>query len=412
MQRLLVAALILLAADATAAGPSRIRRNVNAAQRSDCPPPWCEQTPTIHRLVAPDDPSLYLGDLISYERPSAWRDYPPLRDEVAALTEGLTTDHDKVVAVADWLKHFKPAGVHQYTSWPPSIIDIWGFDVMRCEEASFLLTAMLREAGIPAMRFVTWNDDHAAVRAYADGAWIAVDATPTTPDNSGPARVYAPDDPALIPAFQQRPVLSLANVKVPESSERIASFTMFDQEPLDESASLAAIGLANARIAFPVTNEFLAYDPQTHSLVAPGDGAEHVAILFHIDAVDAQCLNQRRSWYATPIAFIEPGPLWRTIDPTQPPWVGTFYPLGYIETILPTCGTWRIVYYFDDADLNPSPAALAYADFDLGAPTGEVVIRPDMLQPEPGADMEAFQALVDALARVPSFEALGGGTPQ
>jgi len=412
MRTIPLLASLLMAQTAVAANPvlPPARAHLSQPQRTDCPYPWCEQTPQLYHLSAPGDPSEYLGDRISYERPSDWRDFAPLRDEVVELSSAESTDRDRALAIANWVKHAKVPGDHDYQSWPPTIIDIWGFPVIRCEEASFLLTAMLRLAGIPAMRFVTWNNAHAAVRAFVDGAWIVVDATPTEPDNSGPARVLAADDPSVIAAFQERPVLTLSDVVVPGSAAHVDSFTLFSYEPVDDSAKLASIGLAYGKVALPVTNEFLYYDPETRMLASDGPPEQRVTIIFHIDAVDGNCLNGRGAWYATPLNTIVPGPLWRTIDHAMAPSVGQFFPLGYIETILPTCGVWRITYAFSADALNAAPSSLAYADVRLGGPTDVDVIRPGMLEPVAGADLYAFRALVEALDKLPTFEQLGGTT--
>jgi hypothetical protein len=379
-------------------------------QRTDCPYPWCDQTPRLYRLAAPDDPSSYLGDRISYERPSNWRDFAPVREVVDTLSGAAVTDREKITAIADWVKRSKLAGDHQYEDWPPSIIDIWGFPAMRCEEASFLLTGMLRLAGIPAMRFTTWNNAHAAVRAYLGGQWIVVDATPTEPDNSGPARIYAADDPAVIPAFQERPILTMTGLVVPGSNEHVDTFTLFSYEPLNEAEKLAAVGLSYARVALPVTNQFLYYDPEARLFINAGTPDQRVTIGFRIEAVDDGCLNGQRSWYAAPINTIVPGPMWRTTDHVLPSWVGQFYPVGYEETILPTCGTWRVSYAFSSDALNAMPSALAYADVQLANATDVVVVRPAMLQPEAGADLYTFHALVDALGKLPSYEQLASTT--
>ena len=282
----------------------------------------------------------------------------------------------------------------------------------RCEEASFLLTAMLRLAGIPAMRFTTWNNAHAAVRAWVGDRWVVADATPTAPDNSGPARIYEADDPAVVPAFQERPVMSLSDVQVPGTDSTVASFTLFSNEPIDETAKLSRIGLEYGEVAFPVTNEFLYYDAATRLFVDDGQPNQRITIMYHIDAVDASCLNDHQSWYADPITFLVPGLLWRTIDPTQPPVAGSFYPAGYIETSLPTCGTWRIAYYLSNQDLDAPSLTLAYEDFSLTDGGDLTVIRPEQLQPAPGADMYAFRTLVETLEKLPTFEALGGAGAQ
>jgi len=397
---------------APAAELRQVRQNLGRTQRKDCPSPWCEQVPTIHQLAAPEGPWVYLGDVISYERASDWRDFAPLRDRVSQLTDGLTSDLDKATAIADWVKQSKSPEPHAYVSWPPTIIDIWGFPDGQCEEASFLVTAMLRLAGIPAMRFTTWNSDHVAVRAYVDGRWVVVDATPTTPDNSGPARVYAPDDPSVVPAFQERPLMVLSDVEVPGTDTRVGTFTLFTDEPVDETGKLSQMGLQYGKVAFPVTNEFLYYDTEAHLFLADGRPDQRVAITYHIDAVDGSCLNNRQSWYASPISFIQPGLVWRTINSPGAPEVGAFYPLGYIETTLPTCGTWRIVYTLSNQNLDTPSLELAYEEFDLDSASDFAVIRPEMLQPAAGADTTCFRTLVEALESLPTFEQLGGVAPQ
>ena len=412
MKVLLFAACTLAAVAAPAAEVNQVRRHFNPPGRTDCPSPWCEQVPAIHQLDAPDDPSMYLGDTISYEKPSDWRDFPPLRNEVSELIAGLTSDLDKVTAIADWVKHSKTPAPHTYATWPPSIIDIWGFAEGQCEEASFLLTAMLRAAGIPAMRFVTWNSDHVAVRAWVDGRWVVADATPTTPDNSGPARIYTPDDPSLVPAFQERPLEVLHDVEVPGTATHVDTFTLFSYEPINETATLSRIGLQYGRVAFPVTNEFLYYDAGRHLFVGEGQPDQRAVVMYHIDAVDDSCLNDRQSWYADPLSSLVPGLLWRTVDRTSPAGIGTFYPTGYIETILPTCGTWRIVYYLSNTNLDAPSLGLAYEDFDLGTAGDYAVIRPELLQPAAGADMYCFRTLVETLEKLPTFEQLGGVTTQ
>jgi hypothetical protein len=395
----------------SSAQTSDVRRHLDLPGRTDCPSPWCEQTPAIHVLGAPDDPSLYLGDRISYERPSDWRDYAPLRDQVAELTAGATSDLDKVTALADWVKHSKVPEAHVYTTWPPSIIDIWGFPDGQCEEASFLLTAMLRLAGIPAMRFTTWNADHAAVRAFADGRWIVVDATPTAPDNSGQARLYGPDDPAVVAAFQERPIAALSNVAIPGTAATVDTFTLFSEEPVEERPKLAELGLGYAGVAFPVTNAFLYYDPDRKVFAGPGQNAERVVITYRIEAADASCVGDGRSDYSEPIAAASPSLMFRTITHGEPAGIGTFYPLGYIQTVLPTCGTWRIVYALSDEALDAPAGGLAYEDFTLGSPSDFALIDAETLQPAAGADMYCYRTLVDALERLPSFAQLGGVVP-
>ncbi len=107
--------------------------------------------------------------------------------------------------------------------------------------------------------------------------------------------------------------------------------------------------------------------------------------------------------------FLVPGLLWRTID-RQPARRSSDRSTltGYIETSLPTCGTWRIVYYLSNADLDAPSLALAYEEFSVTDAGDLAVIRPEQLQPAAGADMYVFRTLVETLEKLPTFEQLGG----
>jgi len=381
-------------------------------ERKDCPSPWCDQGAKLYNLSAPNDPSLYLGSLISYENPSDWMSYVPLLIEVQELTNQLTTNQDKAFAIADWLKHSKISGVHHYTCWPASIIDFWDFPIIDCEEASYLLTAMLRLAGIPAMRFISLNEDHAAARFWVNGDWAVADATPLSPDNSGPAHIYAPDDPAFIPGFQERPLLTLSNVVAPGGAV-VASFTLFSYEPVVDEKAMNAIGLSYGTIAFPVTNAFVYFDQTIQTFMDSGSLSQSVAIKLYFEAEDGLCLNDKKSWYASPLDFIDPGLGWRTIDPTLGSWVSYTYPNGYIQTFFPTCGWWDIHYYWDDEDLNAggSGVSIASARVWVGSGSDFVVIRYTDLVPDAGANMYFYNKLVQTLSELPTFEQLGGVWP-
>ena len=83
---------------------------------------------------------------------------------------------------------------------------------------------------------------------------------------------------------------------------------------------------------------------------------------------------------------------------------------GYIVTSLPPCGNFRVIYYFNNQDLN-SPGdsqALAYAEIQLLSGSDFVVVKPQDLQPLPGVDIYYFQALVETLSKLPTYEQLGG----
>lgn len=376
------------------------------------PYPWCDQTPKLYKFIAPDDPSLYLGSLISSEKPSDWMHYSPIMAQVQELTAGLSADKDKVFAIADWLKHSKVPRMHIYTSLPASIIEIWSFPDGECEEASFLLTAMLRLAGIPAMRFSSWNEEHVATRAWVDGNWIVADATPTESDsNSSSARIYGPDDPSFIPGFQERPLWTLSGVAVPGTeNEKVDSFTLFSYEPILSKGAMQSIGLAYGGVAYPVTNAVLHYDEATGTILENGTPDQALVIQSVINAEDDRCLDRKSSWYSSPLDLIDPWLGWMTVDATLGSWQSDLFSVGYVETVLPTCGVWKIQYYWNNMGLNAdgSQFALAFAEFRLDSESDFVIIRPSSLQPADGADLYSFNKLVETLNKLPSYEELGG----
>ena len=438
-------------------------------QNLDYPSPWFDAIPRIYDVSdSSDDPKIYLGQPIRYE----WQgeEYPPeLYAKVDELTRGITSEYDKLVILANWVKHSKDAVNASYVLWPPSIADVWRSPSGDCDEAAFELGAMCRVAGIPAMNIDTWNRWHTAVRAYVDGRWVIADATPISlqdvsdsssvsntidiyrwnnsrdldylgdipvfrldknrgihtvqfqtgienarvMSNDGkPANIYEPNNPRFIAAFQERPLGTLRGVPIPGTDgQKVDYFTYFSYETVSgERNKYKAIGLDLAKLAFPVTNEFLYYNSDTH-LFTEDKSKQKVFIFYRIDGQDDLCLNNRGSWYTNSMRFISPGIFWRTVGYNrESSYVGMFYSRGYIVTSLPTCGNFRVIYSFSNMDLN-SPGdlqALAYVEVQLLSNNGVTVVTPKDLRPMPGADNYYFEALVGVLSKLPTYEKLGG----
>ena len=388
-----------------------VRKRIFSQTSRDYPYPWFDPTPRIYDVSSsPDDPKMYLGKAIRYE----WQgqEYPSeLMAKTLELTQGLTDDYTKLVALADWVKHSKIYQTTIYAYWPPSIADIWYSPTGVCADAALELAAMLRSAGIPAMTFDSWNRWHTAVRAYVGGKWVIADATYDTAGNNTPATIYDSGDPRFIAAFQERPLNTLRDVNVPGTDQKVDYFTFFAYETISgERDKYKAIGLELAKLAFPVTNEFLYFDSVTR-MFTDDRSKQKVSIFYRIDGQDDLCLNNRGSWYANSMKFITPGILWRTVGyGRSSSYVGQAYPRGYIITSLPTCGTFRVIYYFNNGDLN-SPGdsqALAYSDVQLNSDNGITTVTPQDLQPMTGADAYFFSALVKTLSKLPTFQQLGG----
>jgi hypothetical protein len=389
----------------------RVRKHL-VQKDADYPYPWFDPVPRIYDVSAsPEDPQMYLGKPVRYE----WQgeEYPPeLLAEVEGLTFGLTDDYAKLTAIADRVKHSKSYATTLYTLWPPSIADIWRTPTGVCADSALELAAMLRSAGIPAVTFDSWSRWHTAVRAYVGGKWVIADATSDILDNSGPARIYDSNDPSFVAAFQERPLGTLRDVMIPGTDgQKVDYFTFFAYETMaGERDKYKGIGLDLAELAFPVTNEFLYYDPVTRTFTKD-KSKQKVHIFYRIDGQDNFCLNDRGSWYANSLKFIVPGILWRTVGYNrESSYVSTLYPRGYIVTSLPTCGSFRVIYSFNNGDLNSSQdtQALAYAEVQLYSGGGVTVVTPQDLQPLPGTDIYYFTALVKTLSNLPSYEQLGG----
>ncbi len=62
--------------------------------------------------------------------------------------------------------------------------------------------------------------------------------------------------------------MALNDVELPGTDTPVDTFTLFSNEPIDETAKLSRIGLEYGKVAFPVTNEFLYYDTATRLFVA------------------------------------------------------------------------------------------------------------------------------------------------
>lgn len=389
-----------------------VRKHIPTQEQIDYSYPWFDPTPRIYDVsTSPENPQLYLGELIRDE----WQgeEYPlELYVKVDELTQGLTSEYDKLVTLANWVKRSKVATNATYILRPPSIADVWRSPSGDCDEAVFELVAMCRVAGIPAMAFDTWNRWHTAVRAYIDGRWVIADATPTpTDNNTSSARIYEPDNPQVIAAFQERPVYTFRNVAIPGGGF-VDYFTLYSYEVIiGEREKYKNIGLDLAKVAFPVTNEFLYFDPATHIISTSGSVNQRISIRYRIDGQDDLCLNNRGSSYANSMRFITPGFHWRTVGyDRSSSWVMDVYMRGYVVTSLPTCGGFRVIYHLTNNDLN-SPTdtqSLAYAEVQLFSGGDFVVVRPQDLQPMPGVDMYYFRALVETLQKLPTYEQLGG----
>ncbi len=139
--------------------------------------------PELFDLVAPEQDAPFLSDLLGvYRYYDDWKNFKPLTDKVAALTAGLSTDEDKIRAIARWVYLSKtycpdedmpqcsPANSSQ------SFAQMWQSSQGVCLDAAILTAAMLRIAGIPSHHMMIGAGHIATVYRLA-GRWHAVDTT-------------------------------------------------------------------------------------------------------------------------------------------------------------------------------------------------------------------------------------------
>lgn len=152
-------------------------------------------------FIASNDPNDYLGDYIGNESPSDWKVYPPLVNKVNELTVGLTSNRDKALAIANWVKQSKrykagpqitPREETSIANQGGTIIEIFEAEEGVCLDAAYLTTAMFRLARVPARAVAPSRGVlHEYTEAYLDNNWYPIDTT----FGSGQARFPAVLDP-------------------------------------------------------------------------------------------------------------------------------------------------------------------------------------------------------------------------
>ncbi len=140
--------------------------------------------PQIWDMVASNNPNDYLSldNQIIFEKPSDWKNYAPLKNKVLELTNSLTTDEEKVQAIAKWVKSSKPYGHpspgQELESGFGSVIEIFDYPNGVCFDSSIIITAMIRLAGIPARSVLpAVGMMHEYNEVFINGKWVGLDAT-------------------------------------------------------------------------------------------------------------------------------------------------------------------------------------------------------------------------------------------
>ena len=143
----------------------------------------------------PGNFDIYLGENIHPQKESDWMNYQPMKNKVNELTQGLTTDREKAIAISNWVEQSRPYDTESagsfggegikasYANQLLSIIDVYNQEEAICFDSSMITVAMLRLANIPArVSFPSEGASHARTSAYIDGKWIIIDSTFGSPN--------------------------------------------------------------------------------------------------------------------------------------------------------------------------------------------------------------------------------------
>lgn len=134
-------------------------------------PAW----PEVDRVRVPDSLSDYLAPAFFVES-----DHPEIVDAAAEATQGVRTDSEKALRIADWVYRTLEK---RYVASVPSAIEVLRGGAGDCNEHTLLSVAMLRAAGLPARAVsgVAYLDGrfffHAWPEVWLDGMWRPLDPT-------------------------------------------------------------------------------------------------------------------------------------------------------------------------------------------------------------------------------------------
>jgi hypothetical protein len=360
----------------------------------------CDLNPKVYNLTASNNPNDYLGNRISYETDSDWKNYQPLMDKVNELTHGLNNDYNKVVAIANWVKNSRPYGEPSPANEFKSIIDIFNSNTGVCLDAAFLTTAMLRIANIPARAVAnlpTAFAFHEFTEAYVNGKWIEVDAT------FGNGDAFIRNESLYSSGIHE--YYTFANsIKEPVYGQTYYNANFYKVKSIS-SKDYEKYSIYYGTLIFPTTAKIAGYYNPDAGQLSSAKLNENMVPVFvsaqYLEVKNKNCLESAGITLGN--AFPLPGFHYDAEDSSGQHRGGEPMLSGYITTELPAC-SYRIHYAFSYGNLNVDSQKLAYFDFEIKNKGDVVKIMPSSLSMFDGGNQNYFNKLIQAFDDIPSYE--------
>jgi len=162
-------------------------------------------------------------------------------------------------------------------------------------------------------------------------------------------------------------------------------------------------GIKYGYVIIPTNSKTLYHDE--HKVHSQNSGSlESVLITYRLKYLDSSCMQAVGT---SAILGIGPRFYRWSLESDGEPWTGVMHPTGYLETKLPAC-KYRIDYFYTYQGLNVDSLKLAYLDFEILSDNEVIMIDPDSLMMEPGANEHNYNLLVETMKSLPSYQNLGG----
>ncbi|MFH0951232.1 MAG: CARDB domain-containing protein [bacterium] len=353
-----------------------------------CNYPFCDSANRTYDFVPLNDPKNYLGDRIASEPYSDWKNYDPLKNKVEELIKDKLTDKDKLIAIADWVKHSKTYGLPSPANEFKSIIEIYNSSTGNCLDSSYLLAAMLRLANVPARSLARATGTlHQLNDAYVNGQWVQVDAT----FGEGEAwvqNIEAPEfEPFILYSLYQESSEIYNNVWSAIGRINIKESHIFKQMPAD-SIVAENHGVPFGGVIFPVNSAKTVFNDGNIFSEDEKHGYDPVWMHYNIVSLDESCLNSIGiTTYKGMIPFFYS---W-FVDDNNQRLTDSFRVTGYINAKQPKC-KYRLYYYYFQEMGN-----VAYYDFEIKSAQDIIKINPADIKKVPEADIATFNVLKKTL---------------
>ena len=359
-----------------------------------CPYPLCDTTSKNYDLTASNNPKDYVGDRIAYELYSDWKNYQPLKNKVNELIQGKTNDYDKLVTIANWVKHSKTYGEPSPANKFKTVSDIFNSNTGVCLDASILLTAMLRLAEIPSRSVTHAFVFHNFNEVYINNNWVQVDATFGGGDAYIQDLTADPVDPAFIFEYYNH----FNNIKDKFRGVTYSDIYFYKRESIESDVAKSR-GIKYGKLILPLNAKTLFYDEGRLEVVGAiqKEGLQPVWMMYRFEVMDNKCLEEVNISDFKGLGAFDF--YYWAVDAGGEHWTGVPRITGYQLVKIPAC-KYRIHYYYSMFGLNYNQNQLAYADFEIKTERQVVQINPDSLVKIAGGNQNSFNILVNTLKEI------------